>query len=166
MYNNIKDFIVDWKEETKATLKIFRSIDNAMKDKKINKNVRDLGKIAWHITQTLTEMPSKANIIPDDVLENKPVPESFELLSEVYNKHSLELTALLQKNWKDSDLLETIELYNQKWKKNKVLSVLIKHQIHHRAQMTIIMRMLDLKVPGIYGPSKEEWTQYGMEPHE
>jgi hypothetical protein len=28
------------------------------------------------------------------------------------------------------------------------------------------MRLQGLMVPGIYGPSKEEWTKYGMEPHE
>jgi hypothetical protein len=24
------------------------------------------------------------------------------------------------------------------------------------------MRLADLKVPGVYGPSKEEWTAFGM----
>ncbi|HRN25773.1 MAG TPA: DinB family protein [Ignavibacteriaceae bacterium] len=40
--------------------------------------------------------------------------------------------------------------------------VIISHQTHHRAQLTIVMRLNGLNVPGIYGPSKEEWTQLGM----
>jgi uncharacterized damage-inducible protein DinB len=26
-----------------------------------------------------------------------------------------------------------------------------------RGQLTVLMRQADLKVPGVYGPSKEEW---------
>ena len=40
------------------------------------------------------------------------------------------------------------------------------HQTHHRDQMTVLMRLQDIKVPGVYGPSKEEWAQYGMEAQE
>ncbi|MFN7118131.1 MAG: DinB family protein, partial [Saprospiraceae bacterium] len=40
--------------------------------------------------------------------------------------------------------------------------VLVKHQAHHRAQMTVIMRILGMKVPGIYGPSSEEWAALGI----
>jgi uncharacterized damage-inducible protein DinB len=40
--------------------------------------------------------------------------------------------------------------------------VLITHQIHHRAQMTVLMRLAGLKVPGVCGPAKEEWKAMGM----
>jgi hypothetical protein len=28
--------------------------------------------------------------------------------------------------------------------------------------MTVLMRLAGLKIPGLYGPSKEEWSRYGM----
>ena len=37
-----------------------------------------------------------------------------------------------------------------------VLNVLIRHQIHHRGQMTILMRQAGVVVPSVYGPSREE----------
>jgi uncharacterized damage-inducible protein DinB len=40
--------------------------------------------------------------------------------------------------------------------------VLVTHQTHHRAQMTVLMRQAGLQVPGIYGPVKEGWAAYGM----
>lgn len=40
---------------------------------------------------------------------------------------------------------------------------MIQHQIHHRGQMTILMRQAGLTVPGLYGPSKEEWAVIGMD---
>lgn len=30
------------------------------------------------------------------------------------------------------------------------------HMIHHRAQLTMYYRMLDIPVPGLYGPSADE----------
>ena len=34
---------------------------------------------------------------------------------------------------------------------------------HHRGQMTILMRQAGLLVPGMYGPSKDEWLAFGEE---
>lgn len=55
-------------------------------------------------------------------------------------------------------------MYGEMWKKGKILAILINHQSHHRAQLTVLMRQAGLKVPGVYGPSKEEWGEYGMPP--
>jgi uncharacterized damage-inducible protein DinB len=32
----------------------------------------------------------------------------------------------------------------------------INHMVHHRAQLTVYLRLLDLPVPSIYGPSADE----------
>jgi uncharacterized damage-inducible protein DinB len=34
--------------------------------------------------------------------------------------------------------------------------LLISHSIHHRGQLTVYLRELDVKVPSIYGPSADE----------
>ena len=49
-------------------------------------------------------------------------------------------------------------MYGEKWRERKTLGVLVTHQIHHRAQLTVVMRLAGLKVPGVYGPAKEEWA--------
>jgi uncharacterized damage-inducible protein DinB len=55
-------------------------------------------------------------------------------------------------------------MYGQQWKKGVALYYLVAHQTHHRAQMTTLMRLLGLRVPGIYGPSQEEWKEMNMAP--
>ena len=30
------------------------------------------------------------------------------------------------------------------------------HMIHHRAQLSVYLRLLDIPVPGLYGPSADE----------
>jgi uncharacterized damage-inducible protein DinB len=55
-------------------------------------------------------------------------------------------------------------MYGEKWKRAQTLASLVFHQIHHRGQMTVLMRQAGLKVPGIYGPAREEWSAWGMSP--
>ncbi len=166
MYRSIEDFISDWKSEELFTLKIFSEITGAAKTHKAGENIRTLGRLAWHITQTLTEMPFKAGIMDTDYLDNEPIPGSFEEIIDTYKKYSMQLIELLSKKWRDEDLTEKIEVYGQKWKRRKILSVLVKHQIHHRGQMTVLMRLQNIVVSGTYGPSKEEWSKYGMKPQD
>ena len=162
MYSKIEDFIEDWKSEESATLKIFACIPDNNKSERVGQNIRSLGRLAWHITQTLTEMPFRAGIIKDDTLENLPIPERFDEIIRVYKKHSAELINQIGEKWTDAGLMEKIDMYGQQWERRKILSVLIFHQTHHRAQMTVLMRLQNLSVPGIYGPSKEEWSTFGM----
>lgn len=35
-------------------------------------------------------------------------------------------------------------------------SMVFNHNIHHRGQMTVYLRLLDVPVPGLYGPSADE----------
>ena len=69
---------------------------------------------------------------------------------------------LSYKEWLKTSGNDEVEVYGQRWQRKKILSVLVLHQVHHRGQMTALMRVLGLKVPGIYGHAKEEWSQYGM----
>ena len=48
--------------------------------------------------------------------------------------------------------------------KGKLLQIIMHHQIHHRAQLGVLMRIAGLAVLGVYGPSKEDWTAMGMAP--
>lgn len=166
MYRKIEDFISDWKSEESFTIKIFSKITEGIKSVKATEHTRSMERLAWHITQTLTEMPFRAGIIDTDFLDNKPIPKSFKEIIDTYKTHSHELIELLQQKWTDADLTDEIEVYGQQWERRKVLSVLVKHQAHHRGQMTILMRLQNIEVPGTYGPSKEEWNRFGMKPQE
>jgi len=166
MYAKIQDFITDWKEESEATLKVFSNIHNEVKSVKDNENIRSLERLAWHITQTVTELPKNCGLTDTDALENKDIPDDFNKIVDLYKQHSKNLIEVMREKWNDDDLTKKVKVYGEEWEGKKILSVLIKHEIHHRAQMTIIMRMLNLSVPGVYGPSKEEWSKYGVEAQE
>jgi uncharacterized damage-inducible protein DinB len=97
-----------------------------------------------------------------DLLDDA-MPENLtaSAIVENYDKVTNQLAEGVD-SWKDEILDEEIELYGEKWTRAFTLQVLVRHQIHHRAQMTVMMRGAGLKVPGIYGPSKEEWALYNI----
>lgn len=166
MFRTVQDFVNLWKSEADCTIKIFSNITDDKLNYKFSDNIRSLDKLAWHITQTLTEMPYKAGIVDKDYLNKLPVPSSVKDIINIYTKYSKALIKSVESEWTDKDLTDVIDMYGQKWEKKKILLSLITHQIHHRAQMTVIMRLQNIPVPGIYGPSKEEWTQFGMDPQD
>ncbi len=38
----------------------------------------------------------------------------------------------------------------------------LNHSIHHRGQLTVYLRLLDIPVPGVYGPSADAVGEYGV----
>jgi len=164
MYKTIDDFVNDWKNESASTLKIFKALTNASLSTKVSAEGRTLGFLAWHIALTLGEMGGKAGLTINAPVENTPEPTSAAAIAAAYEIAAKSISDDIQKKWNDAMLKEEIEMYGEKWTRSVTLASLVKHEIHHRAQMTVLMRQAGLKVPGVYGPSKEEWSQYGMPP--
>ena len=102
----------------------------------------------------------------DTTPEDAPVPTTSSEISNEYKRSSDGMINSLKKEWNDESIYEDVDMYGQTWKKGTVLAVLVKHQAHHRGQLTVVMRLAGLKVPGVYGPAKEEWAKMGMEAQE
>jgi len=56
-----------------------------------------------------------------------------------------------------------VNVFGRTLTKAVTLSLLVKHIIHHRGQMTVLLRQAGVRVPGLYGPAREGWAQMGME---
>ncbi|SMD16522.1 DinB family protein [Pedobacter nyackensis] len=162
MYRKIDDFLKDWKNEEEFTLKIFSLISAESKSERIHEDVRTLDRLAWHLTQTITEMGKRAGLLAEDLLEHQDIPETIEIISDIYKTNSELLCRAVRLKWTDSALEELVPMYGDEWMKGKILHILLTHQTHHRGQMTVIMRVLGIPVPGLYGPSKEEWVAMGL----
>ena len=161
MYREIDDFLSDWEYETEMTIKVFENLKEEFMNHTFHTENRTLGRLAWHITHTLGEMTHRAGL---PVEEMNPEPESltFETVISLYKRDAEAVKNAVKNTWKDEDLTDKVPMYGQDWMKGYVLTILIRHQTHHRGQMTILMRQAGMKVPGIYGPSREEWLEMGM----
>lgn len=66
-------------------------------------------------------------------------------------------------SWGDAELQKEDLMFGYlRWKRGQSLMALVAHQIHHRGQMTVLMRQAGLVVPEFYGPTKEQWTKMGV----
>jgi uncharacterized damage-inducible protein DinB len=166
MYRKLEDFINDWNYESETTLKLFNNLTDDALDKKFNENVRSAGRLAWHITVTIPEMVHRTGLSFEGVNENAPVPKTVKEIYDAYKKASANMIDAISKNWTDASLEKEVEMYGEMWKNGKTLSSLVKHQAHHRGELIVVMRLAGLKVVGPYGPSKEEWENFGMSAQE
>ncbi len=166
MYYKISDFLDDWKFEREATLKIL----NVLTDVSLNQKVtptpqgRSLGQLAWHITTSIGEMMARTGIKIEAPEDNTDHPASASEIKNIYERISESLSREIKEKWDDKTLEKEDDMYGEKWKRSVTLRILIEHQIHHRGQMTVLMRQAGLKVPGVFGPSYEEWEAIGMPP--
>ena len=146
---------------------MFSRITDAAMNKTINNDVRKIGRLCWHITITIKEMTHLAGLKdikgPD---EHAPIPQTMKEIMDAYKTSSDSLLAEVEKHWTDGYLPEQVKMYGDMWSIGTVLSVLIRHQAHHRGQLTVLMRAEGLKPNGVYGPSKEEWEEMKMTPQE
>jgi uncharacterized damage-inducible protein DinB len=163
MYNSIQEFLADWAYEYESTLKFINHLqDENLKTPKLHEKVREMKQLVWHIISTPSEMLGLAGLPIFEVNYQLPAPSNVGELKENYQKLNDSLVESLQKNWNDEILKTSDNMYGEVWKKGDTLKYMIFHQIHHRGQLSILMRLAGLKVPGVYGPSNEEWEAMNM----
>jgi uncharacterized damage-inducible protein DinB len=162
MYYKLSDFISDWNYESKSTIKVFSNLNDESLNKKVHEKVRTAGRLAWHITTSVGEMAHRTGLTFETVDVHSPIPATIAEIIKSYKQASENMIEEIKSKWNDETLLKEDDMYGEKWKRGTTIGVLIVHQIHHRAQLTVVMRILGLKVPGFYGPSNEEWAAMGM----
>jgi uncharacterized damage-inducible protein DinB len=162
MYRTIEDFTEDWRQETASTLKIFRALNDTSLAQKVTADGRSLGYLAWHITLSLGEMGERTGLSVGIPAEGAPMPKNAKDIASAYLSAAQSIAGQVQERWNDAALAEEVDMYGEKWKRGFALASLIRHQTHHRGQMTVLMRQAGLPVPGVCGPSREEWAQWGM----
>lgn len=163
MIRKIDDFLAGWAEISSGTQKVMAALNDASLAQTVCPGGRSLGRIAWHIVLSIHEMMARAGLDFEAPADDAPIPATAREIAEAYQKTAQALTeALARAGWSDATLLVEDDMYGEKWPRGRTLSILIGHEMHHRGQMTVLMRQAGLPVPGVCGPSKEEWAAFGM----
>ena len=161
MFKTTEEFLLNWEHETKSTQKILDALTDESLAQEVSPEDRTLGRIAWHIVATLHEMVSQTGLGFEAPPHDAPVPKTAAEIAEVYRTTNIAMVAAIKEQWTNEVLDEKKDMYGEQWSVGTILSVLTSHQIHHRGQMTILMRQAGLRVPGVYGPAREEWAMFG-----
>ena len=122
-----------------------------------------LGQLALHVAQTTGQV---VDLLATDVVEapkfgSPPVAESSAQLLSAHDAAVAHVKEVL-KGWDDARAVSDWSLTRN----GKTLMVMprigfvraigMNHLYHHRGQLSVYLRLLDVPVPSIYGPSADE----------
>ena len=124
----------------------------------------EFGKLASHIAEMFswTGATLQHPELDFSKMDYKPFePQSSEELLEFFDKNVTEAIDVL-KNTSDDVFLENWTLRNGETvyftlpKIATMRSFVMNHIVHHRGQLSVYLRLNDIAVPQIYGPSADE----------
>ncbi len=162
-----KDLIAEFDSEAAKTRKMLEAIPaDADFNFKPHPKSMSLGRLAGHLTDfvgewalaTLTK--DKLEFAPDHKWEAF-VPAITKELLERFDKGLAETRAVLvattgdawERNWQ---FVFAGTAYINDAKHKVFRGTVLNHMIHHRGQLTVYLRLIGAKVPGVYGPSADE----------
>ena len=118
-----------------------------------------------HLAQLVSGMPGWiANTLTEPYLDLASYPgysyETTEALLESFDKHVAAARKAIATS-KDADYRvpwslrhgERVIFTQERW---PVVRTHINHLVHHRGQLTVYLRLIDVPVPSIYGPTADE----------
>jgi len=162
-----KDLIAEYDRETAKTRKTLEAIPaDADFNYKPHPKSMSLGRLAGHLTDmtgdwALATLTKDKMDLPADFKWEAYVPASKTELLEKFDK---ELPAV-----KGAIAAVPKEKWDQHWQfifgghawiddpRHQVFrDAVMSHMVHHRAQLSVYLRLLNTKIPGMYGPSADE----------
>jgi uncharacterized damage-inducible protein DinB len=153
----------EFDQEVKSTRKLLECVPDGKFDYKPHEKSMPLGRLAAHIA----EMPQYVvgtlkQERMDFTGEEKPfAPATRKELLEAFDKSAAEARDLLAKA-SDEDLAKvwTLTYKGQQvfaMPRTAVLRTMcLNHLYHHRGQLGVYLRMNNIAIPGMYGPSADE----------
>ena len=121
-----------------------------------------LGQLALHVAQTpggVAELLSQTESEPPQ-FKQPEATSSGELLSAL--DQSIATARSKLGSWSDADLMAEWTLKRGGKtvmavpRLGMVRSIMLNHWYHHRGQLLVYLRLLDVPVPSVYGPSADE----------
>jgi len=156
------DFLAELKVESQVSRRYLASVPFEKKDFKPSPKSESLGRLAIHLAEIMAWWT--ACVIEDklDFIDFEPeVINSTEDLLSYYDR-------LVEQAF---DALRTVkdEEFSKDWsmtygdeilftlsKKQVARTFCMNHLVHHRAQLSVYFRLLDIPVPAVYGPSADD----------
>lgn len=162
--NIVQELIDELKRESINTRKLLEAVPDGKNDWKPHEKSFPLGRLAGHVAELPTWIGLVVNKdvfdIGSDAFERLNPENKKELLAKFDEKLEEGLDTLvamtpeqLEEDWTfkygDHIIAKSSRYQNiRTWALN--------HQIHHRAQLGVYLRLLDIPITGTYGPSADD----------
>ena len=157
-------FIAELEQEAKATRKLLERVPLEKHDWKPHEKSMALGRLAFHVAEIYGWASSTLDQDELDFakFDYKPkisgtTEELLAVFDDNYNKAMKSLKNAADPTFMENWTLKNGDVTYFTLPKIAVLrSFAFSHQIHHRAQLGVYLRMLDVPLPGMYGPTADE----------
>lgn len=158
-----QSLLLELRKETGNTRRIVERLQDEHLDWRPHCKSMTLGELAAHVVElhnwvskalTKDVFDFKSDFIPfrpTSVAEISAVLESGYLLNKASIEESTDDAWLVEWTLKAGDWVIA-----QLPKSEAIRFIVNNHLIHHRGQLTVYLRLLDIPVPGLYGPSADE----------
>lgn len=147
--------------EARATVRVLERVPLDRADWAPHPKSMTLGKLAWHIAGVPRHAENLLRAGTFDVTTARPAPALTDPLVDTYQRNLASVREYISTMTEDQ-LRETFTMTRgeqklMEMKKIAVIrSILMNHSYHHRGQMSVYLRLLDIPVPAIYGTSADE----------
>ncbi|NML63680.1 DinB family protein [Hymenobacter sp. RP-2-7] len=152
--------------ELAATRRVLERVPFEQADYKPHPKSMSLGQLATHVVnllafKTLFLTYDSRDFLDPTAPKPGPTPTSKEELLARFEEYSAALREALAAS-DDEQLTHEFRLHRgehtitQRPKAAAIRIMGLNHSIHHRGQLTVYLRLLDVPVPGLYGPSADE----------
>ena len=157
------EFLDDMREELAATRRTLERVPEGRGDWRPHAKSRTLAELATHVA----DIPGlAATILQSEELDamarprRDPLTTAPELL-ERFDGGVAQLHAALQgiepsRLAKDWVLRAGDQVFVRRPRRQLLRTMFLSHMIHHRAQLGVYLRLLDVPVPSVYGPTADE----------
>ena len=156
--------IAELQQEAAATRKMLERVPEKSNSWKPHEKSMDLGRLSQHIAEIPMWVPETVDKDELDFAKEEYTPKGGSTNEELLKNFDLNLANAIEclKNASDEKLMGNWTMRNGEkvyftMPKIAVLrGFVMSHLIHHRGQLSVYMRMLDIPLPSVYGPTADE----------
>src|SRR5215470_4474067 len=159
LMNPVETFFAVWERESQKTVETLKMLPTGQYDFRPDASGRSLGELAWHLAEldayvsfgvasgSLSAEAKPANIKRPLTIE--ALAPGYRQIHEEAKERLRALTAL--------DLDKEMQFFGSTLTVNSLLwDVMLLHSIHHRGQLSLLIRLAGGVVPQIFGPTREQ----------
>ena len=160
----VDPILAEMEHEFRTTRKVLQAVPQDKLAWKPHAKSMTLGELAWHIATVpafvASTLPGEGHDFAKRP-ERPPVPATTAEIVAGFDAATAQVKAALKAlddtqargEWK---IMAAGQVKMAMPRIGLVRSILMNHSFHHRGQLSVYLRLLDVPVPSIYGPSADE----------
>jgi uncharacterized damage-inducible protein DinB len=159
--------VAELEREAEATRRVLARVPEEKLDWRPHPRSMSLGQLAMHVAG-LPDGVTRLIEPPVAEVPTVPLPEAASRNQILFVlEGSVRAAAARLAAWDDADLLAEWRMTHagetvlRIARLGMVRSILLNHWYHHRGQLTVYLRLLDVQVPAVYGASADEPAPVG-----